>query len=142
MGNKMNEEKQQHLEFIQNAISRMNENSFKIKELAILLATAILAIYATDKSSKVLLVSMLPTIILWILDAYYLQQERKFRGIYNDVAGLKNINNVKTYEMPICKYNTKKDKKFSLLSAIFSKTILRFYVLIILVPAIFYLITK
>jgi hypothetical protein len=44
----------------------MNENSFKIKELAILLATAVLAIYATDKSSKVLLVSIFPTIILWI----------------------------------------------------------------------------
>ncbi|MDR2251500.1 MAG: hypothetical protein LBD98_01495 [Endomicrobium sp.] len=138
----MNEERQQHLEFIHNTIARMNENSFKIKELAVLLATVVLTIYATDKSAKVLLVSIFPTIILWILDTYYLQQERKFRGVYDDVAGLKNINDVKTYEMPIQEYTSKKDKKLCLFRILFSKTILWFYALIILVPAIFYLITK
>jgi len=29
-----------------------------------------------------ILISILPTIIFWFLDAYYLQQERKFRGLY------------------------------------------------------------
>jgi hypothetical protein len=138
----MNEEKQQHLEFIQSSISRMNENSFKIKNLAVLLATAVLAIYATNKSSNVLLVSIFPTIVLQILDAYYLQQERKFSGVYDDVAGLKSINNVKPYEMPIQKFTSKKDKKFGLVSAIFSKTILWFYFLIIIVLVIFNRITK
>jgi hypothetical protein len=80
--------------------------------------------------------------ILWILGAYYLQRERKFRGIYNDVAGLKNINVVKAYEMPTCKYTTKKDKKFGLLRILFSKTILWFYFLIIFALTIFYLTTK
>jgi UDP-N-acetylmuramyl pentapeptide phosphotransferase/UDP-N-acetylglucosamine-1-phosphate transferase len=130
----MNEEKQQHLEFVQNSIARMNENSFKIKSLTVLLATAVLTIYATNKSSKVLLLVLISsTILLWILDAYYLQQERKFRGIYDDIAGLKNINYVKMYEMPIQKYTSKKDKKFCLFHIAFSKTIMWFYFALIII---------
>ncbi|MCA6069585.1 MAG: hypothetical protein LE180_00425 [Endomicrobium sp.] len=110
--------------------------------MAVLLATAVLAIYATDKPSKILFVAVIPTVILWILDAYYLQQERKFIGIYEDVVGLKKINTVKPYEMPINRYTAKKDRKFSLLSTLFSKTILWFYILIILEFTIFYLIAK
>ncbi|MDR2342140.1 MAG: hypothetical protein LBD84_03740 [Campylobacteraceae bacterium] len=138
----MSVNKQQHLDFIQNTITRLNENSFKIKELSVLLTTAIIAIYATGKSSKVLLAAIFPIFILWVLDAYYLQQERKFRGIYEDVAELKKQNTVKEYEMPIDKYNSKIDKKFRLISTLFSKTIFWFYALIIFVPAIFYLTTK
>ncbi|MBO4675896.1 MAG: hypothetical protein J5601_07440, partial [Elusimicrobiaceae bacterium] len=59
----MNQEecKMQHLEFIQNVITRMNTNSFQIKELTILIVTACLAIYASDKISWILLVPFLPT---------------------------------------------------------------------------------
>jgi hypothetical protein len=53
----MDESKRQHLEFIQNTITRLNENSCKIKNLEILLVTAIIALYTTAKSTKVLFVS-------------------------------------------------------------------------------------
>jgi hypothetical protein len=140
---KMSERKQQHLEFIQNTVMRLNENSFKIKELAVALTTAVATIYTKDKSSKVLLAAIFPILILWVLDAYYLQQERKFRGIYEDVAGLKKQNIIKEYEMPIDKYNSKIDKKFRLINTLFSPTIFWFYALmIILTFAIFYLIIK
>ncbi|GMO54248.1 MAG: hypothetical protein Ta2C_07240 [Candidatus Endomicrobiellum trichonymphae] len=79
----MNEEKRQHLEFIQNVITRMNTNSFKIKNFSILLMTALLTIYASKKVAIFFVLLSVPTfIILWGLDSYYLQQERKFRGVY------------------------------------------------------------
>lgn len=82
------ESKVKHLELIQNIVSRMNGNSFQIKSWTITLVSAMFAIYATNQNSYFILVSAFPTIVFWFLDAYYLQQERKFRGLYNDVAGV------------------------------------------------------
>jgi hypothetical protein len=41
------EEKRQHLEFIQNIITRMNTNSFQIKGMTVTIVTALIAIYAS-----------------------------------------------------------------------------------------------
>ena len=77
-----------HLEFIQNVITRMNTNSFQIKGWAITIVSAILVLYASTKNECFILVGVFPSLIFWFLDAYYLTQERKFRGLYNDVAGV------------------------------------------------------
>ena len=84
----MEPEKLKHLEFIQNVITRMNTNSFQIKGWAIIIVSATLALYASTKEECFILVGVFPTLIFWFLDAYYLTQERKFRGLYNDVAGV------------------------------------------------------
>jgi len=84
----MEPDKLKHLEFIQNVITRMNTNSFQIKGWAITIVAATLALYASTKNECFILVGVLPTLIFWFLDAYYLTQERKFRGLYNDVAGV------------------------------------------------------
>lgn len=84
------EKKMQHREFVQNIITRMNTNSFQIKSLAVTIISAFLAIYATN-SKELFLIIPIPIIVLfWFLDAYYLQQERKFKGIYKDITGLSN----------------------------------------------------
>lgn len=82
------EEKLKHLEFIQNVITRMNTNSFQIKGWTITIVSATLALYAATKNECFVLIGIFPSLIFWFLDAYYLTQERKFRGLYNDVAGL------------------------------------------------------
>lgn len=84
----MSDEKLKHLEFIQNVITRMNTNSFQIKGWAVTIVSALLAVYAATKNNQFVLVGIFPTMIFWFLDAYYLNQERKFRGLYNDVAGI------------------------------------------------------
>ncbi len=84
----MESEKLKHLEFIQNVITRMNVNSFQIKSWAVTIVAATLALYASTKSEWFVLVGIIPSVIFWFLDAYYLTQERKFRGLYNDVAGV------------------------------------------------------
>ena len=104
----MNNDKIKHLEFIQNIINRMNTNSFQIKRMTV-------------------------TIVAALLDSYYLQQERKFRGVYNDVTGLKKIIEVKPYEMPIHKYTKKIDNQFSFWNVFFSKTIFWLYFSIIFI---------
>ena len=138
----MNEEKRQHLEFIQNIITRMNTNSFQLKGIAITIVSAFLAIHASTQNVIFVFLGIPPTLLFWFLDSYYLQQERKFRGIYNDVTGLKTIIEVKPYEMPIHKYTKKIDKQFSYSNVFFSKTIFWVYFSITLFLAIIGFILK
>ncbi len=89
-----------HLEFVQSVITRMNTNSFQIKGWTITIVAALLAIFSSTKNELFILVSLLPVIIFWLLDTYYLTQERKFRGLYNDIAGVtENPKDIKEYEM-------------------------------------------
>jgi hypothetical protein len=127
----MEEDKRQHLEFIQNVITRMNTNSFQIKGLAITIVTALMAIYASTPKVVFVFLGIPPTLLFWFLDSYYLQQERKFRGVYNDVTGLKDIIKVRPYEMPIQKYTKKINKQYSFWNVFFSKTIMWIYLSVI-----------
>jgi len=82
----MTTEQIKHLELIQHVITRMNTNSFQIKGWTVTLVSALLAIFASTHNNYFVLVAVFPSIVLWCLDAYYLMQERKFRGLYNDIA--------------------------------------------------------
>jgi hypothetical protein len=107
----------------------MNTNSFQIKGMSITITAAILALYTNSNNPLYLFVSVIPTFIFWFLDAYYLQQERKFKGLYNDVAGLspehKRIS-VREFDMSLEKY---KRGDYCYLSAFLSKTILPVYLI-------------
>jgi hypothetical protein len=128
----MDEERRQHLEFIQNVVTRMNTNSFQIKGMTVAVVSALMAIYATTPNIILIFLGILPTILFWFLDSYYLQQERKFRGVYNDVTGLKNVVDVRQYDMPIHKYTKNVDRQYSFFNVFLSKTILSFYICIII----------
>jgi len=96
----MDQDKVKHLEFIQAVITRMNVNSFQIKGWCITIVSALLALYASTKNELFILISVAPIFIFWLLDSYYLMQERKFRGLYEDVAGIStDPENLKIYEM-------------------------------------------
>ena len=96
----MSESKIKHLEFIQNIITRMNTNSFLMKGWTVTIVSAILAIYASTKNMIFILFGLFPTFIFWFLDTYYLTQERKFRGLYNDVAEVsENPKQIKLFAM-------------------------------------------
>ena len=128
----------EHLKFIQTIITRMNTNSFMIKGWSLTITSAFLALYASSKNINFVLVAILPIFFFWLLDAFYLQQERKFRGIYNDVAKLTGETervDVREFEMPIDKY---KDGKYCYCDVFSSKTILPFYLLLIITLVIVY----
>jgi hypothetical protein len=127
----MNENTIKHLEFIQNSITRMNANSFQIKGMSVTITAALLALYASSDRPLYIFIAIIPTIIFWFLDAYYLQQERKFRGIYNDVAELSNAETrvlVRVFEMPLQKYC---GGKYSYWNMFWSRTICSFYLFLV-----------
>lgn len=96
----MEQVKVKHLEFIQAIITRMNTNSFQIKGWCITISSALLALYASSKNELYILIAIAPTFVFWLLDSYYLMQERKFRGLYKDVAGISTEpKELKNYEM-------------------------------------------
>ena len=127
----MSAEKMKRLEFIQNVITRMNTNSFQIKSWTVTIDSALLAIYASTKNHYFILAAIFPAIIFWFLDTYYLSQERKFRGLYNDVAGVtEDPKQIKQFEMRPDLYT---GGKYSFCSSFFSITILKMYLSITII---------
>ena len=132
----MDENHIKHLEFIQNIITRMNTNSFQIKGMTITILSALIAVYVADKNAEFILVSLLPLILFWFLDSYYLMQERKFRGLYNDLVNDDNESKLKPFEMNISSYTK---KMYSFRAVFFSKTIITFYGILIVLMIGFYI---
>ncbi|MFG0904925.1 hypothetical protein [Photobacterium damselae] len=127
----MEKNKIKHLEFIQAIITRMNTNSFQIKGWCITIVSALLAVYASNKNELFVLIAIAPTFIFWLLDSYYLSQERKFRGLYNDIAGIsENPKALKDFEMRPDLYT---NGKYNFLSSFISGTIAPLYIPICLI---------
>jgi hypothetical protein len=123
-----------HLEFIQNIITRMNSNSFQIKGLCITIVSALLAIYCSKKNIHLIVVALFPLLVFWLLDTYYLTQERRFRGLYNDI--IKKGSKVKDFDINISKYQ---NRDYSYWKVLFSKTICPLYVIPIILILILYI---
>ena len=120
-----------HLEFIQGVITRMGSNSFQMKGWMITIVSALLAIYADNNNLLYPLIGLLPTVIFWGLDAYYLQQERMFRGLYNDIAGISTpVREIKPFEMPL---NLYQGGKYSYLNVFKSVSVLPLYLPVTLI---------
>ena len=79
----MNREK--HLELIQGVINRMASNSFHLKGWSVVLVSALFALAASDTNADFVLLAFLPAIAFWVLDGYFLQQERMYRKLYDAV---------------------------------------------------------
>lgn len=74
-----------HLEMLQAVITRMANNSFLIKGWSTTLLAAILAFAVRDKHPEMTYVACLPTLMFWLLDAYFLHQERLFRKLWDQL---------------------------------------------------------
>lgn len=76
-----------HLELVQAMITRLAQNSFAVRGWAVTLVSVLFALIASkDAPGWAALVALLPTLVFWGLDAYYLRQERLFRGLYDAIA--------------------------------------------------------
>jgi hypothetical protein len=78
-------ERIKHLEFIQAIVARMAGNSFIIKQLTVTVATGLIGVAAQQTSALIAAAAVLPAVVFWGLDAYFLRQERLFRRLYDDV---------------------------------------------------------
>ena len=119
--------KLKHLEFVQGVIARMNSNSFSMKGWMITIVAGFLAIFAAGKDLNeiFLFVAIAPTMLFWLLDAYYLQMEKKYRLLYDDVKNDK----AEPFNMNADGY------KACYFKVLFSKTEWTLYLVIILLLA-------
>jgi hypothetical protein len=85
------EEKMKHLEMIQNVISRMASNSFLLKGWTVTLVVGLLA-FANIKEmdSNFMFLALVPAVFFWVLDGYFLHEERKYVKLYEHVTTLTN----------------------------------------------------
>jgi hypothetical protein len=75
--------KEKHLDHIQAVITRHNSNSFMIKGWTITICTAIFALAGTWKEPILAIISIVPIIVFWLLDTFYLANERCFVSLYS-----------------------------------------------------------
>ena len=79
------EKKLKHLEMLQAIISRMARNSFFLKGWNVVLVSAIFALASTESNSVLVFLAYLPAMVFWLLDGFFLRQERLFRKLYDKV---------------------------------------------------------
>jgi hypothetical protein len=82
------ENKLKHLEFIQQAINRMASNLFLLKGWTVTLVAALFALASKESKDFYFLLAYVPLFMFWILDGYFLSQERRFRSLYDYVRKL------------------------------------------------------
>ncbi|MEI5682340.1 MULTISPECIES: hypothetical protein [unclassified Mesorhizobium] len=83
----MNEEKIAHLQMIQGVVGRMASDIQTLKNLAITITAAIIALAQPTGSIKLVtaLAGMVLLAIFWYLSAHYLHIEKAYRYIYDEV---------------------------------------------------------
>ena len=69
---------QKHLEILQSVIARMAENSRSCKVWCVTLVAAVLVLVARSGEPQHALLALVPTLLFWVLDTYYLGLERAF----------------------------------------------------------------
>ena len=103
----------------------MSGNLFFLRGWTITLITALLAFLIKGTSANYIIYFLIVLVLVfWILDGYFLSQERLFRDLYNYVRKLKEEEI--DFSMDTSEY--KKYKKNTLIYAMFSPTLLVFYV--------------
>src|SRR4051794_15999345 len=66
----------------------MSKNSFLLKGWGVTLVSALFALAAKDANKQYILLAYFPIITFWLLDGYFLSQERKCRALYDQVRVL------------------------------------------------------
>ena len=122
------------IDLIQNVINRMANNSFLLKGWLVSLVVVILAltketIVATDLSYFSLIL-LLPVIVFWYLDAFFLHKEKCYRKLYEWVIENREKTQEHLYSLNYTRFE--KDVK-SIFCIMFSKTLLPFYGLVVLI---------
>ena len=113
-----------HLEMTQAVINRLGSNSFLVKSwsMTVIVAAMVLIARQNIQNPYFVLVLILPALGFWILDGYFLWQERLFRQVYDEIRVQPDTD----FEMNPTKHKNK--PKCSWFSAFFSLTLVIFYI--------------
>ncbi|MCA0388454.1 MAG: hypothetical protein LCH52_08165 [Bacteroidetes bacterium] len=132
------------IDLIQDIIKRMASNSFLIKGWTVTLVTATLLIKGDDIH---VLLAILPTLVFWLLDSYFLWQERLYRWLYGWVIKNRAISDELIFDLKAesrakaeRRADPKKHKNLKYWKVVFSQTIWPFYGIILVLIGIYFLI--
>lgn len=119
------------LNIVQDIIKRMADNSFKIKGWAVTLVSAI--IFLSDGNIYQYSIAILPVVCFWYLDAYFLNQERSYRNLYNWLVENRPNTNDFRYDLNI---NRLDENNKNIIGVMSSRTLVVFYGTIFLIASI------
>ena len=109
------------IDLVQAVVTRMANTSFLIKGWSVTMMTFI---FATKSEPKALPLVFVPILLFWILDAYFLQQERLYRKLYQWIVENRMLSDKYLFSLSIARVQ---DQKKSLLRVMFSTTLMVFY---------------
>lgn len=115
------DDRRQHLEFIQSVIGRMSTASTLVKGWCLTVATAALGYAVTTNSRGVGLLGGLAVLLFGFLDARYLREERKFRALYEDARR----GHLEVYDMETTRYVRDSSRDSSLAATCLWRSVLR-----------------
>lgn len=110
-----------HLEFIQTITNRMAQCSFFVKGWSVTLVAALFALAAKDADGRYAFIPYIPVFSFWIMDGYFLFQERLYRSLFDSVAKGETNN----FNLDASKFEGKEGRTW--LRATFSRTLLLFH---------------
>ena len=131
-----------HLEMVENVIERMAKNSFQLKGWAVTLVTIVGALGAKESDKRFMFLAFIPIIGFWILDAYYLQQERKYRALYRTICESKSNKVDFNMNTKLIKYTSDETKKIKFFNCLKSTSVSVFYGIIAITMILLVLILK
>lgn len=129
------EQKLKHLEFIQGIVNRLASASFQMKGWSVVLVSALLVLGVQVGSIKLGVVSLVPVLVFWGLDGYFLSQEKLFRKLYDAVRKRKEEN----IDFSMDVKELRSGGRFwtgDWCSAVRSRTLWPFYVMLAIVPIV------
>jgi hypothetical protein len=118
----MNEKKIKHLDFIHNTINRMSGNSFLIKGWTISVVSILFIFSDKEMNGQFLMISAIAVFVFWYLNGFFLKEERLYRALYDKVRALSETE----IDFSMSTDDFKKGK-YSLINALFGKTIWPLY---------------
>nr|CAA6825415.1 MAG: Unknown protein [uncultured Thiotrichaceae bacterium] len=120
------DQKETHLQLIQDVVKRMADNSFKLKAWTTALVTAILALAGKADQLYLLPLAGFVLVVFWFLDAYFLRLENLYRGLYNHVRVLDDVSPL-AYDLNPYRKDVVHKKSMSIFAYVFSLTLGLFY---------------
>ncbi len=125
----------EYLKMIQGVISRMANNSLKLKGWTVAVLVSVLS-FNRDSDSRMLLLSIIPVFSFWLYDAYYFMMERQYRMLYNDAIN-KNEKDL-DYQMTLdnIPISIGDASKINYITAMFSKSTIWFYLACACTPVV------
>lgn len=122
------------IDLIQGVINRMASNSFLLKGWLVSLIAVILALtkdtIVATQLSYFSLILLLPVVVFWYLDAFFLHKERCYIQLYEWVIKNRQTSSENIYSLNYKKYEKDVDSIFKIM---FSTTLRLFYGFIIIV---------